>query len=75
MIVNSGKDFKYRERGKLIDALGLTELTDKKSPLLSEIMRLSKVMRKPRPHCVFYPPSIAAGIRVEIRVPHPVRGE
>jgi len=40
---NIGKDFKYRERGKLIDALGLTELTDKKSPLLSEIMRLSKV--------------------------------
>jgi len=40
---NIGKDFKYRERSKLIDALGLTELTDKKSPLLSEIMRLSKV--------------------------------
>ena len=38
-----GKDFKYRERSKLIDALGLTELTDRKSPLLSEIMRLSKV--------------------------------
>jgi len=40
---NIGKDFKYRERSKLIDALGLTELTDRKSPLLSEIMRLSKV--------------------------------
>lgn len=40
---NIGKDFKYRERSKLIDALGLTELTDQKSPLLSEIMRLSKV--------------------------------
>jgi len=40
---NIGKDFKYRERSKLIDALGLTELTDTKSPLLSEIMRLSKV--------------------------------
>jgi len=40
---NIGRDFKYRERDKLIDALGLTELTDTKSPLLSEIMRLSKV--------------------------------
>jgi len=40
---NIGKDFKYRERSKLIDALGLTELTDTRSPLLSEIMRLSKV--------------------------------
>lgn len=40
---NIGRDFKYRERDKLIDALGLTELTDKKAPLLSEIMRLSKV--------------------------------
>ena len=40
---NIGKDFQYRGRTKLIDALGLTELVDAKSPLLSEIMRLSKV--------------------------------
>jgi len=40
---NIGHDFKYRGREKLIDALGLTELTDTRSPLLSEIMRLSKV--------------------------------
>jgi len=40
---NIGKDFKYRERSKLYDALGMTELTDERSPLLSEILRLSKV--------------------------------
>ena len=38
-----GKDFKYRERSKLYEALGMTELTDEKAPLLSEIFRLSKV--------------------------------
>jgi len=38
-----GKDLRYRGRSKLIDSLGLTELVDKNSPLLSEIMRLSKV--------------------------------
>jgi len=40
---NIGKDFKYRERSRLYEALGLTELTDEKSPLISEIFRLSKV--------------------------------
>ena len=40
---NLGKDFQYRGRGKLIDALGLTELVDPNIPLLGEIMRLSKV--------------------------------
>ena len=40
---NIGKDFRYRGRSKLIDALGLTELVDTKLPLLNEIMRLSKV--------------------------------
>ena len=40
---NIGKDFRYRGRSKLIDALGLTELVDPKLPLLNEIMRLSKV--------------------------------
>ena len=40
---NIGKDFRYRGRSKLIDALGLTELVDPKFPLLNEIMRLSKV--------------------------------
>ena len=39
----SGTDFKYRERRALYEALGLTELTDDKAPLLSEILRLSKV--------------------------------
>ena len=39
----TGKDFKYRERSKLYEALGMTELTDEKAPLLSEIFRLSKV--------------------------------
>ena len=39
----SGKDVKLRERSKLCEALGLTELTDTKAPLLSEILRLSKV--------------------------------
>ena len=39
----SGKDIKFRERSKLSEALGLTELTDAKAPLLSEIFRLSKV--------------------------------
>jgi len=40
---NLGKDFKYREREHLVEALGLTELMDHKAPLLTEIMRLSKV--------------------------------
>jgi len=40
---NIGTDFKYRERRALYEALGLTELTDDKAPLLSEILRLSKV--------------------------------
>ena len=40
---NLGKDFQYRGRDKLIDALGLTELVDPSLPLLSEVMRLSKV--------------------------------
>lgn len=40
---NIGKDVQYRERPKLFSALGLTELTDPHVPLLSEIMRLSKV--------------------------------
>jgi len=40
---NIGNDFKYRGREKLVEALGLTELTDIRCPLLSEIMRLSKV--------------------------------
>jgi len=39
---NIGKDVKLRERSKLCEALGLTELTDTKAPLLSEILRLSK---------------------------------
>lgn len=40
---NIDNHLKYRGREKLTDALGLTELTDTKSPLLSEILRLSKV--------------------------------
>jgi len=40
---NIGRDVQYRERTKLCTALGLTELTDPEAPLLSEIMRLSKV--------------------------------
>lgn len=40
---NIGKEFKYRERSNLSEALGLTELTDENSPLLTEILRLSKV--------------------------------
>ena len=40
---NIGRDVQYRERSKLCTALGLTELTDPEAPLLSEIMRLSKV--------------------------------
>merc|ERR1719239_1153435 len=40
---NIGRDVQYRERTKLCSALGLTELTDPEAPLLSEIMRLSKV--------------------------------
>jgi len=40
---NIDKDFRYRGRSKLIDALGLTELVDPNFPLLSEVMRLSKV--------------------------------
>ncbi len=40
---NIGKDFPYRSRAKLIEALGLTELVDTRTPLLSEVMRLSKV--------------------------------
>merc|ERR1711962_91655 len=40
---NIGRDVQYRERTKLSSALGLTELTDPEAPLLSEIMRLSKV--------------------------------
>lgn len=40
---NIGKDFKHRERSKLIEALGLTELVDREAPLLCEVMRLSKV--------------------------------
>ncbi len=40
---NIGKDFPYRGRAKLIEALGLTELVDTRTPLLSEVMRLSKV--------------------------------
>jgi len=40
---NIGRDVHYRERTKLTTALGLTELTDTQAPLLSEIMRLSKV--------------------------------
>ena len=40
---NIGKDIKFREREKLTEALGLTELTDTKAPLLAEILRLSKV--------------------------------
>jgi len=38
-----GKDIKLRERNHLTEALGLTELTDPHAPLLSEILRLSKV--------------------------------
>lgn len=39
-----GKDvLRHRSRNKLIDTLGLTELVDPKAPLISEIMRLSKV--------------------------------
>jgi len=40
---NLGHDFQYRGRTKLMDALGLTELVDPMCPLLSEVMRLSKV--------------------------------
>jgi FGFR1 oncogene partner len=40
---NIGKDFTYRGRNKLIEALGLTELVDTRIPLISEVMRLSKV--------------------------------
>ena len=42
-LVSPGKDIKFREREKLSEALGLTELTDAQAPLLSEILRLSKV--------------------------------
>jgi FGFR1 oncogene partner len=40
---NIGRDVQYRERERLCSALGLTELTDPQAPLLSEMMRLSKV--------------------------------
>jgi len=40
---NMGKELRHRNRSKLIDSLGLTELVDPKVPLISEIMRLSKV--------------------------------
>jgi hypothetical protein len=40
---NIGKDFAYWGRDKLIEALGLTELVDTRTPLLSEVMRPSKV--------------------------------
>jgi hypothetical protein len=33
----------FRDREKLIDGLGLGELTNSRTPLLAEILRLSKV--------------------------------
>ena len=42
-----GKELRHRNRSKLIDSLGLTELVDPKVPLISEIMRLSKARYLP----------------------------
>ena len=44
---NMGKELRHRNRSKLIDSLGLTELVDPKVPLISEIMRLSKARYLP----------------------------